>query len=170
MTKQEFFVLTNEMKAVYAGQKFIPDKVSMEVWYKLLCDIPFDLAEKAVVKYMQTEKFPPTPADIRSLAEEINRGSEMGEAEAWAMVYKAICRSNYESEEQFDKLPPMIQKAVGSARQLRTWAADSDFNSSVESSNFKRAYREVLDAEKRNASVSDRLKVGSTPRKDLLEG
>ena len=41
----------------------------------------------------------------------------------------------------FQKLPPLIQKAVGSPGQLRAWATDEDYNSQVASSNFMRAYR-----------------------------
>ena len=64
--------------------------------------------------------------------------------EAWALVSKAIRNSGYNSVEEFAKLPPSAQKAVGLPDQLRTWALDENYNEQVVSSNFMRCYRTEL--------------------------
>ena len=107
MEREQFKVLVKAMKAVYAQPTFIPDQDAFNVWFALLGDLPYKQAELAVQKHMATEKFPPTIADIREKAEQITsvKETEMSELEAWAIVRKAIGRSNYYAEEEFEKLP-----------------------------------------------------------------
>lgn len=68
MTREEFKTLVKGMKAVYAQPTFIPDQDAFNVWFELLKDIPYQQANVAIQKYMLTEKFPPTIADIREKA------------------------------------------------------------------------------------------------------
>ena len=65
MTREEFKTLVKGMKAVYAQPTFIPDQDAFNVWFELLKDIPYQQVNVAIQKYMLTEKFPPTIADIR---------------------------------------------------------------------------------------------------------
>ena len=88
MTREEFKTLVKGMKAVYAQPTFIPDQDAFNVWFELLKDIPYQQANVAIQKYMLTEKFPPTIADIREKATQIVESvdSSMSELEAWSLV------------------------------------------------------------------------------------
>lgn len=121
MEREQFKVLVKAMKAVYAQPTFIPDQDAFNVWFALLGDLPYKQAELAVQKHMATEKFPPTIADIREKAEQITsvKETEMSELEAWAIVRKAIGRSNYYAEEEFEKLPEACKMAVGNPKFTR---------------------------------------------------
>ena len=58
------------------------------------------------------------------------------------LVEKACRNSNYGAREEFDKLPPEIQRFVGSPNQLREWGMmNSDELKTVVASNFMRSYR-----------------------------
>ena len=58
------------------------------------------------------------------------------------MVQNAICRAGYHAKEEFDKLPPEVQNAVGSPNVLRQWArVEQDELATVVQSNFMRAFR-----------------------------
>lgn len=142
MEKNEFAILTKAMKAVYSDPKFIADKDAFTVWYELLKDIPYDVCQAAIHKYMSTSKFPPTIADIRTIATELTAPDLMTEGEAWALVYKAICNSGYKAREQFEKLPPECQRAVGNPAILREWALlpITEVNTVIQS-NFMRSYK-----------------------------
>ncbi|MDO5146109.1 MAG: replicative helicase loader/inhibitor [Eubacteriales bacterium] len=147
MEREEFKILAKSMKAVYAQPTFLPDQDAFNVWYALLKDLPYELASMAIQKHMMTEKFPPTIADIRSKAFEMMEKpvEEMSELEAWAIVRKAIGRSGYYSEEEFEKLPEACRIAVGSPANLREWALmDSDEVATVEQSHFIRNYRAAV--------------------------
>jgi hypothetical protein len=66
----------------------------------------------------------------------------MTEQEAWGYVAKALSRSGYYAQEEFEKLPEQIQRVVGSANQLRDWAmVDNDTLQTVVASNFQRSFR-----------------------------
>lgn len=162
MERDQFKVLVKAMKAVYAQPTFIPDQDAFNVWFALLGDLPYQQAELAVQKYMTTEKFPPTIADIREKAEQITsvREEEMSELEAWAIVRKAIGRSNYYAEEEFEKLPEACKIAVGNASNLREWAMmDSDQVGTVEQSHFVRNYRTAVQRIKEDRRIPEKVRI-----------
>lgn len=154
MTREEFAVIVKGMKAVYAYNTFIPDVDAFNVWYGLLSDLPYEIATRATQAFLMTHSKPPTIADIRELAAEMQTEPQDNDSEAWDKVYRALCNSTYNSEAEFAKLPPLVQKAVGSASQLRQWAIDENFNAGVESSNFKKVYRQVQEREKKRMQIS----------------
>ena len=69
--------------------------------------------------------------------------------EAWALVSRALRNGYYGANEEFEKLPPLVQKAVGSPGNLRNWAqTDAKSIENVIQSNFMRAYKTVVNREK----------------------
>ena len=156
MTFDEFTVLAKSMRAVYTDPRFLPDEESALVWYALLQDIEYPVASKALTKYMVTNKWPPTPADIRGLVVEQTASPEdnLNEQEAWALVSRALRNSGYGFQEEFDALPEAVQKAVGTASNLHEWCMISDPSSlSVVQSQFQRAYRQVAERRKSDAAI-----------------
>lgn len=151
MTRDEFALLIKGMKAVYFSENFLKDQYSAEMWYTLLKDLPYKAASASLKQHMQTSSRIPTPADIRSGAVQLTAPNRMSEMEAWSLVSRAISRSGYYSQEEYDKLSPEIQKAVGSSRQLFIWSqTDTDSVETVVQSQFLRSYRtEVARSEKR---------------------
>jgi hypothetical protein len=144
MEREEFKVLVKGMKAVYAQPTFIPDQNAFDVWYELLKDLPYKQVNVAIQKYMVTERFPPTIADIRTKAIEVieKPADEMSELEAWHITRKAIRNSGYHAQEEFDKLPEVCQIAVGNPDNLKEWALmDSDQVETVGQSHFIRNFR-----------------------------
>lgn len=147
MTRDEFKILVKGMKAVYAQQTFLPDKDAFDMWFALLQDLPYKLANVAIQKHMLTEKFPPTPAEIREKAAQMMEvpETEMSELEAWALVRKAIRNSGYHAQEEFDKLPEACREAVGNAANLEEWAKmDYEKVESVGQSHFIRNFRTAV--------------------------
>lgn len=142
MERSEFAVLVKAMKAVYSDPKFIADQDAFNVWYELLKDIPYNLCQVSIHKYMSTNKFPPTIADLRKIVSEVTTPDKMNEGEAWALVYRAICNSAYNAREEFEKLPHECQKAVGNPAILKEWAGlDMSEVNTVIQSNFMRSYK-----------------------------
>ena len=173
MTRGEFKTLVKGMKAVYAQPTFIPDQDAFNVWFGLLQDLPYEQANLAIQKYMTSERFPPTIADIRTKATEIIAPAEesMSELQAWALVQRALRNSGYNSEEEFAKLPEACQRAVGTAANLKEWALmDSERVETVEQSHFIRNYRTTVQriSEEKKLPESIRLLIASM-RDNALE-
>lgn len=142
MERNEFSILVKAMKAVYSDPKFIADKDAFDVWYELLKDIPYEVCQASIHKYMSINKFAPTIADIRGYATELMSPQMLNEGEAWALVYKAICNSGYKAREEFEKLPEECQRAVGNPAILKEWALlnINEVNTVIQS-NFMRSYK-----------------------------
>lgn len=87
--------------------------------------------------------FAPTIGQLREkIAMLTTSGGELPEQSAWALVSKACANGLYGYKEEYDKLPPEVQRAVGAPEQLREWAKmDSETVQSVVASNFMRNYR-----------------------------
>lgn len=121
-----------------------------KLWTTLFADDdPQDIAQ-AVRAYIvgDTTGFPPSIGQIKTRL--VKKPQTMGEVEAWGLVSKACRNGYYGAEEEFAKLPPPIQRVIGSSQQIHDWAMlDEDTLESVIASNFQRAYRVI--AEKENA-------------------
>ena len=141
-------------------------ELTMEVWFNALKEFDFEDVQKATFEYIRTGKYKPKPADIIDLIVERkapHMPEEMSAQEAWGLVYKAICNSAYNSIQEFDKLPEMARKAVGSADNLRNYAIDSDFNLGVAQSQFIKAYNTILERKKNDYA----MKIEAVKRGDL---
>lgn len=172
MEREEFKTLVKGMKAVYAQPTFIPDQDAFNVWYELLKDLPYTQANIAIQKYMLTEKFPPTIADIRAKANDIIARVEesMSELEAWSLVSKAISNSGYHAQEEFDKLPEACQRAVGNSSNLKEWAMmESDKVATVEQSHFIRNYRVAVQRMQEEAKIPDHVKAAIASMREKTE-
>lgn len=169
MTRKEWAILVKAMKAVYTSPSFLPDQYAFDTWYGLLKDLDYKLLSFGLKKYMQTEWKEPSIAALRKCANSIApQSTELNETEAWEKVSKAIRNSGYHAEEEFARLPELIQKAVSSPGQLREWALSENVDGtwwSVIQSNFQRIYRAEVQREQERRKLSpDLLKIMATAK------
>lgn len=156
MTRDEFKALVKAMKAVYTGDRFIPDENAFSVWYALLRDIDYKLCSAAVQIYMSSEEghFPPTPADIRSKAAGMIRPADDDPwSKAWERVIRAVGLYGYPRE---DMAMEYISDPIGveAARRLgwRTICMTESDDMMALRSNFRRIY-ESLEKRQRELQV-----------------
>lgn len=113
MTKKEFAIFAMALKTYFPRDNLLPTEEAMELWYRELQDIPADVATAMLRKWVDTEKWPPSIAEIRSMCGEIAHGKLPDWGEAWREVEKAIGRYGYMAEEKaLDSMSPTTQKAV----------------------------------------------------------
>lgn len=90
----------------------------------------------------RTVGYSPTPGEVKEQIHKLKQKEELDEMAAWALVSKACANGIYGYKEEFAKLPPAVQNAVGAPEQLRAWAMmEADTVESVIASNFQRNYR-----------------------------
>lgn len=113
MTKKEFAVFAMALKTYFPRDNLLPTEEAMELWYRELQDIPADVATAMLRKWVDTEKWPPSIAEIRSMCSEIAHGKLPDWGEAWHEVTKAISRYGYmQKEAAYASMSPTTQKAV----------------------------------------------------------
>lgn len=148
MTYDETLSIMSVLKAAYPNyykdmRRSDADAV-VSLWVEMFKDDPVEIVAVAVKAHIATDKkgFPPHIGAIKEAIVKLKTSDEMTELEAWALVNKATKNSTWNAKEEFDKLPPVIQRLVGSPQQLRDWAAmPADTINSVVASNFQRSYK-----------------------------
>lgn len=128
-----------------------PDDVRTEtaVWMRYLGAYDYREVNAGLDAFAasETKGFPPSPGQLIDKIHSTRNAGELTATEAWSLVSKAIRRSGYNSAEEFGKLPPAAQKAVGSPHQLYAWAMDETYSEGVAMSQFVRAYNQVVERE-----------------------
>ena len=133
-----------------------------ETWADMLSEYSYSQVSMALKAYIvsDTSGFAPAIGQLVEKIQTISQPQELNEMEAWSLVSRAIRNSTYNSVEEFAKLPPLVQKAVGLPDQLRTWAMDENYNEQVASSNFIKCYRtEVARSQELSKMPSDVRKI-----------
>ena len=147
MTRDEVKQILMRIQTTYPNWKPQGDlSLVIDVWHEYLEGFTYQDILGAVKAYVlsDTSGFAPTVGQLigklRSMLN--NNDSEMSALEAWAIVSKALRNGYYGAEEEFEKLPPLIQKAVGTPMNLRNWSqADLKSVESVVMSQFISSYK-----------------------------
>lgn len=148
MTKQETEMIIRVLEAAYPmfyRNKTADDRRdALRLWYDMFSEDDGVTVGAAVKAYIatNTDGFPPDIGQIKQRIVKMKYPEIPDEAQAWAIVSKAIQRSGYHAKEEFEKLPPVIKKVVCNPSTLKDWAmADMKTLQTVIASNFQRAYK-----------------------------
>ena len=143
MTEKEVRQLLAMTQAVYPNYNPPSREAAVNAWLMCLSEYDNNVVMAAFKAYMTTNTsgFAPAPGQLIEILQTLTQPSELNELEAWSLVRKALRNCGYNSEQEFAKLPTIIQKTVGTPQQLRIWASDTEFNENVVSSNFIKTYR-----------------------------
>lgn len=168
-------ILTAAFPTFYRNAEGMDAQAVVNLWALQFADYPYSMVEAAVQALISTkvEGFPPTIGEVKEKARMLFAEKQLTETEAWALVSKATRNSAYGSEQEFNKLPPAVQRAVGGPEQLRAWAVmDADTVESVVASNFMRTYRVIAEREKEMQVLPQSVKemLPSLTRPMLQEG
>lgn len=145
MNKTDAKKLIAVLMVTYPNYKPVDVELTAKIWADVAENFTYEQMDMALKSYIKsnTSGFPPVPGQIIDLIHKMTVPAELNEMEAWALVSKAIRNSGYNSVEEFAKLPPLVQKAVGLPGQLRIWALDENYSEDVVSSNFIKCYKSV---------------------------
>lgn len=143
MTRDEIKEMLMVIQAAYPNYKPQDKTVAVNIWYMMLKDYEKEVVEAALKIYIASDTSGFAPA-IGQLIDKINTVTappELNSMTAWGLVSKALRNGYYGAEQEFEKLPPTVKKAVGSSDNLRNWAqSDSKSIETVIQSNFIRTY------------------------------
>lgn len=148
MNREETIKIMAVLQANYPDSFRGYTKEQMEgvvnLWTTILAEHTYQEVSNAVMSHIATDnnRFMPPVGVIRNKILSLTQPKEMTEQEAWQLVYKALCNSAYNSVEEFNKLPPAVQRAVGSAEMLKNWSQlDIDEVQTVIQSNVMRSFK-----------------------------
>jgi hypothetical protein len=125
---------------------FKPSDLSetVDIWNMMLDEYTYNQIAGALKSYILSDStgFAPSIGQLIAKVKTIEEPAQLNETEAWGLVSKAIRNGYYGAVEEFSKLPPLVQKAVGTPDNLRNWSqTNPESVETVIQSNFLRAYR-----------------------------
>ena len=172
MTRDETKKIIMAMAAAYPNYHPMDPRQTVDTWAAMLADYDYNQMVDALQRYILSDRsgFAPSIGQLVGiLAEKDNQFMEP--LAAWALVFKAIGRSGYGSVEEFEKLPPEIQEAVGSAANLYEMSQmDTGTVNSVEQSHFISAYRAVINRRKVDIALPPKLRLYGGQKQEAIEG
>lgn len=136
-------ILSTAYPQFYAGADAPDPAKTMALWAEMFAEDDVVMVAAAVKALIATDErgYPPHIGAVKAKLRQITVKPGLTAQEAWNLVAKAIRNSGYESREEYAKLPPELQRLVGSPDQLKDWSQmDSETVHSVVASNFQRSY------------------------------
>ena len=156
MNKKEFALFASALRTYYPKEKLLPNEQAMELWFNQLQDIPYKLAELTLNKWVPTNKWSPTIADIREQALGITKGRVKDWGEAWQEVLRAI--SKYGQYHELEALESMSEttRRVVDRLGFRNICLSEDIQ--VDRANFRMIYEQQAERDKQDAQLPQNLK------------
>lgn len=165
MTYDDALIVLAVLKAAYPhsfkGMKRADGEAMAKLWQMQFASESLEDVTAAVNALISTRTagYSPAIGEVKEKLHALRTVDSLSEQEAWALVSKACRNGYYGYLEEFAKLPPEVQRAVGRAEQLRDWALmDEDTFQSVIGSNFQRNYRATQVREKERAMLPDSVR------------
>lgn len=145
MDKKEFALFASALRTYYSKENLLPNSQAMELWFRQLMDIPYPVAEATLNKWVATNKWSPSIAEIRELAAEIQNGKIPDWGEAWEETCKAISRYGYyRPKEAIASLSPLTRKTVERLGFTNLCLSE---NPTADRANFRQCYEIVAKRE-----------------------
>lgn len=116
VTKVEFAKLADAMKTYYPSADMLPNKAAMQLWYEELKDLPYEVAVVSLRRHVNTNRFPPTIAEIRTGAVQTVNGIANW-ADGWEQFRNAVRRFGYYQQEEalacMDEITRTVVRRLG---------------------------------------------------------
>lgn len=156
MTKKEFATFAAALKTYYPKENLLPNSQAMELWFRQLEDIPYDLAEMALNKWVATNKWSPTIADIREQAASVVSGEKPLWSDGWEEVVRAI--KNYGSYGQKEAMESMSDITRMAVRRMGYIDLCRSENPVADRANFRMIFEQIAEREQKQNQLPVSLK------------
>ncbi len=157
MDKKEFATFAMAIRTYYPKENILPNQPAMELWYRELQDIPYNVAEAALRKWVSTNKWSPSIAEIREMATTVTCGSIPDWGDGWEQVQMAIRRyGSYREEEAVNSLDDLTRQCV---KRLGFRNLCMSENINQDRANFRMIYENLADRQKMDAQIAEPLKL-----------
>ena len=145
MYKKEFATFAAALKTYYPKENLLPNPQAMELWYRQLQDIPYQIAELTLNKWVATNKWSPTIADIREQAAAIKNGDKPLWSDGWEEVLRAI--SKYGMYREAEALQSMTETTRKAVKRMGFKTICMSDNVMADRANFRMIFEQIADRE-----------------------
>lgn len=155
MNKKEFATFAAALKTYYPKENLLPNAQAMELWYRQLEDIPYQLAEIALNKWVATNKWSPTIADIREQATCVKIGDKPLWSDGWEEVLRAIRKfGSYRETEALGTMSEITREAVNRIG-FRNMCLSEDIT--ADRANFRMIFEQLAERKQKQNQIPTAL-------------
>lgn len=156
MNKKEFAAFAAALKTYFPKEKdLLPNQQAMELWYRQLQDIPYQIAEIALEKWVATNKWSPTIAEIREMAASIKCGDKPLWSDGWEEVLRAI--KSFGSYRETEALQSMTEITRTAVKRLGFRNLCMSENSTADRANFRMIFEQIADRQHKTQQLPVQL-------------
>lgn len=155
MDRAEFSKMAMVIRTSYPQSQVLTTREAMDVWYEMLGDIPNEAATMAVKKWVASEKWPPTIADIREAAAKAVTPEIPEWSDAWEKVIQAIGRWGIHRESE--ALATMNETAQQTVKRMGWQYICLSENIGVERATFRDIYTAIKARKDQQAKLPESL-------------
>lgn len=157
MTFEEFKPLAAAMKSVYVAQSFLQSSEAVKVYYQMLRDIDYPSCSAAIMRHLQSSKYPPTIADIREACAPVDTGDWLS---SWDRLCRAIHRWGWcRPDEGLAALRREDELAADIAKRLGWQALCMSENIVADRASFRQAYETASRRNRELMQLSPQLRL-----------
>lgn len=159
MDKKQTATLLTFLRSSYPNHaEALAKPETAEIWHRALADIDYEVAQLAITKWVMTEKWPPTIADIREASVGVVNKEIKDWSEAWADVNREVrLRGPYREDEamaNLDEITRETVKRIGFQTLCETEYDEKD----IMRAHFRDIYGQIADRHKADAQMPIALK------------
>lgn len=155
MNKQEFGRIVMALKSYYPDKNLFPSNEACDLWYERLLDLDYMTTQTAVNKWAETNKWPPTIADIRESVVDV-AGSRLPDwGSEWEKAHKLAGNLGfYRKEEALAQLNEAGRRAVNC---IGWESMCHDEDQTANRANFRMVYENEAKKANERAQMSPKL-------------
>lgn len=143
------------LKTFYPREQLLPNQQAMELWFGQLQDIPYEVAEIGLNKWVATNKWSPSIADIREMATSVTVGEIPDWGEGWERVLKAVrLYGSYDIPKAMASLDDISRQCVERIGFRNICMSE---NIATERANFRMIYEQLAERKKHEAQLPTKL-------------
>lgn len=155
MDKKQFAIFASGLRTYYPRENLLPNEQAMELWFKQLEDIDYKVAEVALHKWVATNKWSPSIADLRETATEITQGEIPDWGAGWHLVNRAIhLYGSYEPEKAYAMMDEITATCV---KRLGWNNLCFSENQEADRANFRMIFEAEAKRKRREAQVPPKI-------------
>ena len=170
MTAKQFEKITKAITTAFPWANLFPNAEAVDIWYRKLGDIPYEVMTAVVNRWIETKTQPPTIAALRQEADIVVNGLPPTWADGWEQVQKAIGRYGYMQREA--ALASMDEVTAETVRRIGWQQICESENVDALRANFRMVYETMSRRaqEGRMISAGTQHKLDSVRSVPLISG
>lgn len=170
MEFKEFGQIAKALKTFYPKDGLLKTNEELMLWYEHLKDIDYSVLSLAVNKWVDTNKWSPTIADLRELVNSITGNEVPDISKAWEEVQTAIKHYGYTHPKRaLESMTPITRRVVESMGFIELCSSE---NQIADRAHFMEMYKTLAKREKDNLQtpISARVRLEELQNKYRIGG